>query len=283
MEQDRASHTAEFVCLARAAAHGRTGVARFADATAAVLLSDEGRATLSRLFGEGESQPEDVLIQMRSEVMVARTVAVDDAIRSSNNPQLVNLGAGYDGRAWRMSELAGAIVFEVDHPATQKQKRERAAALTLVAREVRFVAVDFTRDALDVALAVAGHDARVPTTWLWEGVVPYLTSAEVNDSLTIIKQRSAPGSRLVIVYQAPPFAAPSTGPAASPPFGQVGLSRSEPLRSFWTPAQMRQLLERAAFRVAADQDLVELATACGADLSLSGPMVSTSRVVNAKL
>jgi Leucine carboxyl methyltransferase len=54
-------------------------------------------------------------------------VAIDDAIRTAASPQVVILGAGLDGRAWRVSELADAIVFEVDHPDSQRMKRERAA------------------------------------------------------------------------------------------------------------------------------------------------------------
>lgn len=38
--------------------------------------------------------------------------------------QMVILGAGFDTRAYRISEAAGVPVFEVDHPVTQVAKRE---------------------------------------------------------------------------------------------------------------------------------------------------------------
>src|SRR5262245_25673398 len=42
--------------------------------------------------------------------------------------QYVILGAGFDSFAWRRPDLAAGInVFEIDHPATQAQKRERFA------------------------------------------------------------------------------------------------------------------------------------------------------------
>ncbi|WP_431934332.1 class I SAM-dependent methyltransferase [Micromonospora sp. RP3T] len=91
-----------------------------------------------------------------AELMAPRTVAVDDAVRERPGPQVVILGAGLDGRAWRMPELAGAAVFEVDQPASQRDKRDRTGALP-------------------DALAAAGHRADMPTTWVWQGVVPYLT------------------------------------------------------------------------------------------------------------
>ena len=274
MKDDEGSKTAEFVCLARAAAHGKTKAPKFSDPTAEAFLSTEGRAALARLRSDGAPDPLDFLIRMRSEVMVARTVAIDDAIRAVTNPQLVNLGAGLDGRAWRMSELSNAVVFAVDHPATQSVKRARAATLTATAKEIRFVAVDFVRDSLDDALAAAMRAARAPTTWLWEGVLPYLTPAEVESSLAVVQRRSAAGSRIAIAYQAPAVGAPSVAAPAAP-----SVSKNEPLRSFWTVEQMSALLERAGFHVGLDRDLVVLADECGADLSSAGALVSTSRIV----
>ena len=80
--------------------------------------------------------------------MVARTVAIDAELCNAALPQVVILGAGLDGRAWRMRELVRAVVFEVDHPDSQQQKLQRVAPLTLEAREVRFVPLDFRHDDL---------------------------------------------------------------------------------------------------------------------------------------
>jgi methyltransferase (TIGR00027 family) len=213
---------------------------------------------------------------MRSEVLVARTIAIDEAVRVAPAPQLVNLGAGLDGRAWRMSELSNAVVFEVDHPGAQAEKRLRAAALTPTAKEVRFVPVDFARDSLDTTLARAGHEAETPTMWLWEGVVPYLTAVEVEATLGVIQSRSAPGSRLAVMYQSPSRAA--TVGAQSVTALSQNLWKNEPLQSWWTPEQMQAQLDRAGFRVASDRDLVELAAEFGADLSSAGQLVRDGRV-----
>jgi methyltransferase (TIGR00027 family) len=179
--------------------------------------------------------------------MVVRTVAIDEAIRAAASPQVVILGAGLDGRAWRMPELGGAVVFEVDHPDSQREKRARAAALTRTAREVRFVPVDFSRDALDDALAAAGHDRLLPTTWVWEGVVMYLTPAEVEATLAVVAQRSAAASRLVVAYHTPAWLLWVVGPIVR----RLG----EPLRSAFTPEAMEALLGRHGFRAARDEDV----------------------------
>src|SRR5438045_638871 len=58
--------------------------------------------------------------------MQVRTKLLDDAVRNfveAGGRQVVLLGAGFDCRALRMPELAGASVFEVDHPATQAHKQ----------------------------------------------------------------------------------------------------------------------------------------------------------------
>src|SRR5262249_2688956 len=157
---------------------GRSGADRFSDPTALALLPNDARERVER-FRAGvvpkdfRARVQQVFLGKRSMMMVARTIAIDDAVRAAASPQVVILGAGLDGRAWRMPELRDVTVFEVDPPDSQRQKRARAAGLSQVARDVRFAPVDFTRDDLDQALSDAGHDPAIKTTWIWEGVVMY--------------------------------------------------------------------------------------------------------------
>src|SRR5260370_26697945 len=55
--------------------------------------------------------------------------AIDRGVR-----QIVVGAAGYDGRALRYAR-SGVRWFEVDHPATQRDKRDRLARLRLAARQ----------------------------------------------------------------------------------------------------------------------------------------------------
>jgi methyltransferase (TIGR00027 family) len=254
------------VAAGRAAAHGMTSVARFSDPTAMALLPEEVRPRVERY--RAGPRPTGLraraawgLFQYRVNMMVARTVVIDDAIREAASPQLVILGAGLDGRAWRMPELAQTVVWEVDHPDSQRVKRARAGALTRTAREVRFVPVDFTRDSLADALEAAGHDVALPTTWVWEGVVMYLTPARVAATLAVIAGRSAAGSRLVILYHRPA--------AVVRVIGLLLRRLGEPLRSTFTPRAMRALLESRGFRVIRDQGLPEIGAALGGEVARS--------------
>ena len=134
MKPGQASQTAVMVCMARAAAHGRTPVTRFADPTALALLPDDARARVELFRAgtaprSGRERMERAVLEKRSAMMVARTVAIDEVVRAAGSPQLVILGAGLDGRAWRMPELRDAVVFEVDYPASQREKQARVAAL----------------------------------------------------------------------------------------------------------------------------------------------------------
>jgi O-methyltransferase involved in polyketide biosynthesis len=53
--------------------------------------------------------------------------------------------AGYDGRSLRY-ERPGTLWFEIDHPATQSDKRARLGRLGIHSGRLRFVAADFTTD-----------------------------------------------------------------------------------------------------------------------------------------
>src|SRR5690348_15767180 len=165
MTERRASRTAVTVCQARAVADGRTAPGRFADPTAMPLLRPAEQALVLQVRegtppkGMAERFPYE-LVRGTADLIVPRTVAIDDAARAGAATQVVLLGAGLDGRAWRL-DLPGATFFEVDHPASQEEKRDRASNLT--GTPPTYVPVDFAHDVLTDALAAAGHHADQPT------------------------------------------------------------------------------------------------------------------------
>jgi methyltransferase (TIGR00027 family) len=286
MPELQASRTAVLVDQGRAVAHGRTAPGRFADPTALPLLRAEERVVVDQvrdgLVPQGwAARMEYEMVRACGELMVPRTVAIDDAIREHRTPQVVILGAGLDGRAWRMPELAGAAVFEVDQPASQQDKIARAAVLD--GPPPHFVAVDFGQDRLGEALAAAGYRADRPTTWVWEGVVPYLTPAEVDTTLAAIAGCSAAGSRLIVNYQVPDLrlrvgrvvARLLTGAS-----GRTDYLRNEPWRSTWTPAALGRLLAGHGFTVTRDDDLLALARALPMTVTRPGSLPNGRVVVS---
>lgn len=129
--------------------------------------------------------------------LVARTRFFDDAVTAALDAgirQVVVLAAGYDSRAWRLCR-PGVRFFEVDHPATQADKRRRAPG-----GGPRYVPVDLGTDALEERLLAAGYHADEPGVFTVEGVTMYLTEAQVRDLLGTLRHLGAAGSRLAINF-----------------------------------------------------------------------------------
>ena len=254
MRAGEASTTALYVAMGRAVAHAQGRVRGFSDPIARQLLPPDARRLVDLLLSGEPAGWQDrarlAVVRRVVRMISLRTLAIDDAVRGAAPVrQLVILGAGLDARAWRMPELADAVVFEVDHPATQAVKRERTAALEPAAREVRFVPVDFQQGALDEALVRAGHDAAVPTVFLWEGVVRYLTPAAIEATLDALARRAAPGSRFVANY--------SAGGGRTRWLHNLLLRAiGEPIRSEHTPAGFAARLAARGFAVVSDTDAI---------------------------
>ena len=255
MKADRPSRTARFVTLGRAFADaGLSHVADFHDPTARVFLSDKGKRSLAkteRVWKERKRSMSAEASRVMADSIALRTVTIDNAVRdamAAGARQLVILGAGYDGRAWRLPELTGVKVFEVDHPATQRDKRARAAELPPPKGIVSFVAIDFERESLDSVLDRAGHDPRLPTCWIWEGVVMYLTHDAMRATLAGIAARSAPGSTLIVNYHTM-----LRRWFARLVFKLIG----EPQISAWSPEEMAADLRSVGFVVREDSGMLD--------------------------
>jgi methyltransferase (TIGR00027 family) len=270
-----ASRTAVLMCQGRAVADGRLAVTRFADPVAARLLRPDELAAVER--ARAEEPPTSVRERLTTEwlrtcaeVVVPRTVVIDDAVRDAGHGQVVIIGAGLDSRPWRLTELGETTVYAVDHPASQADARDRSAALTPLSARLAFVPVDLARESLDQALAVAGHDPGEPTTWVWEGVVPYLTRHDVDATVAALSARSAAGSVLAVNYQSPSLVATVgrrvAGLAARLSKAEDPLA-GEPWRSLWTPQRMREQLARHGFVVRTDEDLLTVAARIGAPVT----------------
>jgi methyltransferase (TIGR00027 family) len=132
--------------------------------------------------------------------IAVRTHFFDDAVVraiDAGTRQIVILGAGYDGRALRF-RTPGVRFFEVDHPATQRDKRARLVAVGASTADVTFVAFDFTEDGFADALAAAGHDRGQRSLLIGEGLLRYLPERWYRELLRVLATRAAPGSELAV-------------------------------------------------------------------------------------
>jgi methyltransferase (TIGR00027 family) len=181
--------------------------------------------------------------------LAARTAFFDRTVTGALGrgvAQVVVGAAGYDGRAFRYAK-PGVRWFEVDHPATQRDKLERLERLGLDASHVRFVEADFTRDPVAGRLRAAGLDPDAPSLFLLEGVAVYLEPAVLEDVLRQFRQVAAPGSSLAISMS------PSRprGDTARARFQATVAALGEPARSTFEPAEAEALLARTGWPLAA--------------------------------
>lgn len=113
---------------------------------------------------------------------------------------VVNLGAGFDSRAYRLLALADVPVWEVDQAQIIERKRVRLRKLFgEVPAHVRLVEIDFDREELGAVLASHGYSADARTFFIWEAVTQYLTEAGIRTTFDFLA-KAARGSRLAFTY-----------------------------------------------------------------------------------
>jgi methyltransferase (TIGR00027 family) len=115
--------------------------------------------------------------------------AAADGIR-----QVALLAAGLDARAHRLDFPDGVKLFELDQPEVLQYKQRVLADVTPRCQRI-VVPVDLRGD-WPSALRRQGFDPTVPTTWLVEGLLIYLTAPQAARVLEAVTELSAPASRL---------------------------------------------------------------------------------------
>jgi methyltransferase (TIGR00027 family) len=194
--------------------------------------------------------------------MQLRTRALDDILLEfvrAGGRQVVLLGAGYDCRALRFAaELAGATVFEVDHPATQDVKTHELPVESFHNRVV-YLAFDFEKDALDSLPARLHHqglDPSAPVLTIWEGVTMYLSEPAIDATLAAVRAFSN-DSRLAMTYiDKRALEVPSTGVALS---ARIVKRVGEPWRFGWLPSALPSWLRGRGWSVVSDESDAALA------------------------
>ena len=137
-------------------------------------------------------------------MLLCRTRYIDDALCNALGQgldQVVNLGVGFDTRAYRIPGIHQTHVFEMDQPAPLAWKQQRLQqVLGTPPRHVTFVPIDFNEQRLEDALAAAGFRTGVKTFFIWEGVTQYITAEAVDSVLRYVSGVAAPGSQIAFTY-----------------------------------------------------------------------------------
>ncbi|MGH3696151.1 MAG: SAM-dependent methyltransferase [Pseudonocardiaceae bacterium] len=166
----------------------------FTDPLAAELAGAQGREVLDWMEARapGVSQNQAVAV---------RTRFFDDALQrilaESDVNQLVIVAAGLDSRAFRLQLPADFTVFELDRPELLDLKATRLAQVTATPRCRRIpIPIDLAGD-WSAALHEGGFDRHRPAIWLVEGLLFYVTEAQVHQVLGTLSELAVAGSWLL--------------------------------------------------------------------------------------
>lgn len=220
MQEKQVSMTAVLTAFARGyhATHDEPKI--FDDSLAWDLFTDEERD----YFGRGLAQalaffdpelaaqsPDEatalawVMQIQNAPITISRGRYTEEALETAVQQgvqQYVILGAGLDTYAFRRPEMLARLqVFEVDHPATQADKRRRVAMCGWqLPAQLHFVPVDFANENLAPVLRRTGYDPQKKSFFSWLGVTFYLTRDVVNATLRDIASVAPVGSSIVFDY-----------------------------------------------------------------------------------
>jgi len=214
-----------------------------------------------------EAPPLEQPLLLASIYIGMRTRFIDDFLQSeSSTVQTVVLGAGLDTRAFRLPWPAGAKVIEIDSANVLEFKAHVLGRLSAVPGcELVSLPADLSLPWREPLLAT-GFDPSQPTTWVLEGLLPYLDAAAQHAALGEIAALSAPGSRAVI-ERAVPIPTTDDMEAKLREFSeQTGLPMSE-LLARADPPDPVELLEAAGWRCST-HTVQDLCTLYGRVLSL---------------
>jgi methyltransferase (TIGR00027 family) len=134
--------------------------------------------------------------------MICRKRYIDEKIKDFSNQieAVVNLGAGYDTRAYRLPDLSDIPVWELDQPETVKFKQARLNNMFgKIPSHVKLVAIDFDHEDLGTALKSHGYSMDRQTFFIWEAVTQYLTLEGIRTTFDFLA-KAAHGSRLAFTY-----------------------------------------------------------------------------------
>ena len=205
---------------------------------------------LIRYHREHSSHP--ILATARGQVICRSRYAEDRVAEATARGvrQYVLLGAGLDTFGCR-SPLGALRVFEVDHPATQRWKRDAlAAAQIAMSSPVTFVPADLGNGRLAAALRAGGFYFGSPAVVTWLGVTMYLSEPVIRETLAALSQ-CAPGTELIVDYMLPADLRDETAEDYVSQVAAAAAAGGEPWLTFMSPADMRELLPDYGFAVAA--------------------------------
>lgn len=125
---------------------------------------------------------------------------ISAAAESGSVAAVVNLGAAFDTRVYRLPALTNIPAWEVDQPVNIEAKEKGLHnALGSIPARVTLVPINFVTQDVAEVLKENGYTADVPTFFIWEAVSQYITEAAVRQTFDFLAQAPS-GSQLTFTY-----------------------------------------------------------------------------------
>ena len=180
-------------------------------------------------------------IGLRSHVLL-RSRFAEDCLASAYRRgvrQYILLGAGLDTYAWRQAPGLGELrIFEMDHPATQEQKRQMLDRAGLKTPDnLFFTPIDFEHTTIAQALHEQPFAPTRPCFIAWLGVMVYL-SMEAIDAVFDWMISLPAGSEMVLTF---------TQKREHNPLGDRAAELGEPWQTFFSPEDLKKKLISRGF------------------------------------
>lgn len=123
-----------------------------------------------------------------------------ETIQKENIKSIVNLGAGFDTRLFRLPEVQNMKCWEVDQPENIKAKRSAIEkALGSFPGHVQQVSINFIEQDITSRLKENGYQSEEKTFFIWEAVSQYVDESSIQKMFEFFSHAPS-GSYLTFTY-----------------------------------------------------------------------------------
>ncbi len=123
---------------------------------------------------------------------------VSEAINGRGACQLVILGAGLDSRSLRLDLPETTVIYELDQPKVLDFKAKVLVSQSKTSKTTRRAVPVDLRDDWPTALKESGFDPALPSVWLIEGLLHFLSTEAQESILQRVNDLAAPGSSVAL-------------------------------------------------------------------------------------
>jgi methyltransferase (TIGR00027 family) len=251
VERNQASRTAERVAERRAVHQLLDHPIVFRDPLAFEVLQPEVASRIRAAPRDYDRSP--IATPLRA-FLAVRSRFAEDSLRTAIErgvSQYVIIGAGFDTFAYR-NPYPDIRVFEIDHPATQAEKKQRLAAARIeLPANVSLIPADLSVRSLDEALASAAFESQKAAVFAWLGVIPYLELAAIETTFRYVASRPA-GTEIIFDYGIPRRSLNFIGRLVFDRMANRVAAIGEPWKTFFTPEDLHRLLTDVGFSAVED-------------------------------